>query len=66
LDIGPKGDGNIPKEQVAILEGLGRWTSKHKEAIYGTIAGIPKKHFYGAITSPEVRILPYVLNIVIR
>ena len=29
LAIGPKGDGSIPREQVAILEGLGRWTSKH-------------------------------------
>ena len=50
LDIGPKGDGSIPKEQVAILEGLGRWTNKHKEAIYGTRSGIPKEHFYGPTT----------------
>lgn len=48
LDIGPKADGTIPKEQVDILKGLGRWTNKHKEAIYGTIAGIPHNHFYGA------------------
>lgn len=50
LDIGPKGDGSIPEEQVAILEGLGRWTSKHREAIYGTRSGIPKEHFYGPTT----------------
>lgn len=50
LDIGPKGDGSIPNEQVEILQGLGRWTNKHKEAIYGTIAGIPKEHFYGPTT----------------
>lgn len=50
LDIGPKGDGTIPAEQVEILEGLGEWTSKHKEAIYGTISGIPKEHFYGPTT----------------
>jgi alpha-L-fucosidase len=50
LDIGPKGDGSIPEEQVAILEGLGRWTNKHKEAIYGTRSGIPKEHFYGPTT----------------
>ncbi len=47
LDIGPKADGTIPEEQVAILNELGRWTSKHKEAIYGTRAGIPHGHFYG-------------------
>lgn len=47
LDIGPKPDGTIPAEQVAILEALGRWTDKHAEAIYGTRAGIPEGHFSG-------------------
>ena len=47
LDIGPKPDGTIPEEQVKILKGLGRWTSKHKSAIYGTEAGIPFGHFDG-------------------
>ena len=47
LDIGPKADGTIPKEQVKILKDLGRWTKKHKKAIYGTKAGIPHGHFYG-------------------
>ncbi len=50
LDIGPRGDGSIPEEQIAILEGLGRWTNKHKEAVYGTRSGIPKEHFYGPTT----------------
>ncbi len=40
LDIGPKADGTIPEEQVTILKELGRWTSKYKEAIYGTRAGV--------------------------
>lgn len=47
LDIGPKADGSIPDEQVEILKELGRWTSKHKEAIYETRAGIPADHFHG-------------------
>ena len=47
LDIGPKADGTIPKEQVRILKALGRWTRKHEEAIYGTRAGILHGHFYG-------------------
>ena len=50
LDIGPRGDGSIPEEQIAILEGLGRWTNKHKEAVYGTRSGIPKEHFYGTLS----------------
>ena len=50
LDIGPRADGTIPEEQVAILEKLGRWTSANSEAIYGTTAGIPAGHFYGPTT----------------
>ena len=50
LDIGPKEDGTIPEEQVAILKEFGRWTKKHKEAIYDTRAGIPNEHFQGYTT----------------
>ena len=44
LDIGPKEDGTIPEEQIAVLKEFGRWTKKHSEAIYGTRAGIPHGH----------------------
>jgi len=50
LDIGPKADGTIPEEQVDILKEMGRWTSKHSEAIYGTGAGLPPGHYYGPST----------------
>jgi alpha-L-fucosidase len=50
LDIGPKADGTIPSEQVNLLKALGRWTSKHKEAIYGSLAGLPAGHFHGNST----------------
>ena len=50
LDIGPKADGTIPEEQVAVLKEFGRWTSKHKEAIYDTRAGISAEHFQGYTT----------------
>lgn len=55
LDIGPKADGTIPAEQVEVLEELGRWTSAHAEAIYGTRAGIPAGHFYGPTTLSKDR-----------
>ena len=45
LDIGPKEDGTIPEEQE-----FGRWTKKHKEAVYDTRAGIPAEHFQGYTT----------------
>ncbi len=44
LDIGPRADGTIPEEQVAVLRELGRWTAKHAEAVYPTRAGIPAGH----------------------
>jgi alpha-L-fucosidase len=62
LDIGPKADGSIPEEQVAILKDLGAWTSKHESAIYGTIAGISKKHFngYTALSKDKTILYLYV------
>ena len=50
LDIGPKADGTITWEQTRLLKDLGRWTSKHAEAIYGSKAGMPLGHFYGPST----------------
>lgn len=48
LDISPKADGSIPKEQVEILEGVGRWMSKHKGDVYEMKKGIAPGYFYGA------------------
>ncbi len=50
LGIGPKEDGTFTSGQVARLEELGQWTSKHAEAIYGTRAGLPNGHFFGPTT----------------
>lgn len=50
LDMAPKEDGTLPEEQIAILKEFGRWTKKHKEAIYETRAGIPNEHFQGYTT----------------
>jgi len=55
LDIGPKADGSIPEEQVAIMKELGRWTSKHQEAIYGSRAGISTDYYYGPSTLSKDR-----------
>ena len=50
LNIGPKADGTIPKQQEAILKDLGKWIKKHESAIYKTKRGIPYDHFYGPTT----------------
>jgi alpha-L-fucosidase len=36
LNIGPKPDGSIPEETVAILEAVGQWLDTNGKAIYGT------------------------------
>lgn len=50
LDIGPKADGSLPPEDVHTLKELGKWTRRHGEAIFGTVAGLPQGHFYGPST----------------
>jgi len=67
LDIGPKQDGTIAQEQIDILKGLGRWTKKHAEAIYGTKEGLPPGYFYGPSTISKDKktlylFLPYKPN----
>jgi alpha-L-fucosidase len=47
LDVGPYENGTLQPEQIDRLEGLGRWTKKHSEAIYGTRRGLPPGLFYG-------------------
>ncbi|PTN26633.1 alpha-L-fucosidase, partial [Desulfonatronum sp. SC1] len=62
LDIGPKEDGSIPEEQLAILKEFARWTGKHSEAIYGTRAGMPEGHFPGlsAVSKDQKTLFLYI------
>jgi alpha-L-fucosidase len=55
LDVGPTADGQITPVQQERLLGLGRWTHKHAEAIYGSVAGLPAGLFYGASTLSKDR-----------
>ena len=50
LDIGPRADGTIPEQDVYILKELGKWNKKNKEAVFGTLPGLPQGHFYGPST----------------
>jgi alpha-L-fucosidase len=50
LDIGPKADGTIPKEQVNILTELGKWNLRNGDAIFDRLGGITQGHFYGPTT----------------
>ena len=50
FDIAPREDGTLPAQQVAQLNALARWNNKHREAIFGTVAGLPEGHYYGPST----------------
>lgn len=60
LDIGPEANGKIPAEQENILRELGKWTSKHEEAIYGVEKGIPYDHFYGPTSLSKDKTILYL------
>jgi len=60
LDIGPKADGTIPGEEVAVLKDLGKWAKKHTEAVYGTEGGLPSGYFYGPSTLSEDSTMLYL------
>jgi len=62
LDIGPKADGSIPKEEVTVLKELGKWTKKHSEAIYATEGGLPAGFFYGPTTLSKDSTILYLLD----
>ncbi len=44
LDIAPEENGTIPDEQVAILNELARWNTKHHEAVFESTEGIELKY----------------------
>lgn len=51
LNVGPTGDGSIPKESVERMQEMGAWMKKNGAAIYGTTASpIGKAPFDGRIT----------------
>lgn len=60
LDIGPKGDGSIPPEEVNLLKELGAWNKKNGEGVFNTIAGMPQGHYYGASTLSKDSTIVYL------
>ena len=61
LDVGPRSDGTITPEQEQILRGIGRWTHRHAEALYGTVAGVPKDYYYGPSLLNKARDVLYLV-----
>ncbi|MFO1478350.1 MAG: alpha-L-fucosidase [Verrucomicrobiota bacterium] len=61
LDVGPMSDGSITPEQEQVLRGLGRWTHKNAECLYGTTAGIAKDYYYGPSMLSKDRTVLYLV-----
>lgn len=50
LNVSPKGDGSLPREQVERLRTIGQWMDRNRDAIWGTRSGFEPAHFYGPST----------------
>ncbi|MFJ8577885.1 alpha-L-fucosidase [Micromonospora sp. NPDC093277] len=61
LDVGPKADGTITREQTDRLLGLGDWIGRNRDAVYGTRAGLPPGHHYGPSTLSADRRVVYLV-----
>lgn len=54
LNIGPDEQGNIPEQQVEILEILGQWIKRNEAGVYQTRRGLPLGYAYGRTSlSPD-------------
>ncbi|RYG39683.1 alpha-L-fucosidase, partial [bacterium] len=53
LGIGPHADGTLQPTQEERLEEIGEWLDLHREAVFGTGAGLPPGHHYGPSTLSE-------------
>lgn len=61
LNIGPQPSGELPAAALERLRGLGEWTSKYGESIYGTTAG-PVRGDWGVSTAKGSAIYLHVLD----
>lgn len=50
LNVGPDARGNIPKESLEILHGIGQWMKGNGESIYGCCGSSIPKPDYGRVT----------------
>lgn len=50
LNVGPRPDGTLPKEQVERLLAMGKWLDKYGESIYGTEGGCTGEQPWGVST----------------
>jgi alpha-L-fucosidase len=62
LNVGPTAEGEIPKEIVERLEGVGQWMAVNGDAIYGTSASPFKKLAWGRCTQKPGKLFLHVFD----
>jgi alpha-L-fucosidase len=62
LNIGPRGDGTIPGQQVERLRAVGKWLEKNGETIYGTRPGPLPPTDWGYVVQKDRRIYLHILD----
>ena len=62
LNIGPKGDGSIPKESIQSMQAIGKWMRTNSEAIYATTASPFAKPHWGRYTKKPGVIYAHVFQ----
>lgn len=62
LNIGPKGDGSIPKATLNIFKEVGKWVNRNEMSIYGTSANPLGELDWGYCTQKENKLFLFVRN----
>jgi len=62
LNIGPKGDGSIPKESIQLMAAIGRWMDVNSESIYGTGASPYEAPSWGRYTRKDGVLYAHVFD----
>ena len=62
LNIGPKGDGSIPRESIDAMQAIGRWMAVNNEAIYGTQASPFESPAWGRYTKKDGQLFAHVFE----
>ena len=62
LNIGPNGDGSIPRESIESMQAIGRWMATNGKAIYGTSASPFEKPAWGRYTKKPGKLYAHVFE----
>lgn len=62
LNIGPRPDGTIPEEALAIMKAMGQWLGTYGESIYSTSAGCVSEQSWGVTTQKDNILYAHIIH----